>query len=154
MVTLRAVDDGNRAELEALSVTPQQEAFVASVSESLRDAVEEPDGRAKYWGVYEAATPVGFVMISDDVGGPGYIPQYLWRLLIDRRFQRRGYGTATLDLITAYFRGRPGVTEMWTSAGRGPGSPLTFYERYGFEQTGEVVFDDELLLRLDLRADH
>jgi len=38
-----------------------------------------------------------------------------------------------------------------TSAGQGEGSPVAFYESYGFEQTGEVVFDDEVLLRLKLR---
>jgi hypothetical protein len=30
---------------------------------------------------------------------------------------------------------------LWTSAGQGDDSPITFYERYGFEQTGEIVFD-------------
>ena len=39
---------------------------------------------------------------------------------------------------------------MWTSTGQGDGSPLPFYERYGFEQTGDIVFDDEVLLRLAL----
>ena len=39
---------------------------------------------------------------------------------------------------------------MWTSAGQGDGSPIPFYERYGFVRTGEVVFDDEVLLRLEL----
>ena len=38
-------------------------------------------------------------MISDEVGGPDYIPHYLWKLLIDERYQRQGFGTATLDLI-------------------------------------------------------
>ena len=27
-------------------------------------------------------------MISDEVGAPGYIPHYLWKLLIDERHQR------------------------------------------------------------------
>jgi diamine N-acetyltransferase len=89
-------------------------------------------------------------MISDEVGGPGYIAQYLWKLLIDERHQRRGLGTATLDLIVEHFRTRPGVEVMWTSAGQGDGSPTPFYERYGFVQTGDVVFDDEVLLRLSL----
>ncbi len=48
-----------------------------------------------------------------------------------------------------YFRGR-GVDALWTSAGQGKGSPIPFYERYGFVQTGEIVFDDEVLLRLEL----
>lgn len=38
-----------------------------------------------------------------------------------------------------------------TSAGQGDGSPITFYQRYGFEKTSEIVFDDEVLLRLKLR---
>ncbi len=81
----------------------------------------------------------------------GYIPHFLWKLLIDERYQRRGFGTATLGRIVEYFRGRPGVEVLSTSAGQGDGSPMTFYERYGFESTGEIVFDDEVLLRLKLR---
>ena len=90
-------------------------------------------------------------MISDEVGSADYIPQYLWKLLIDERYQGRGFGTATLDLIVDYFRepsGRPGGG---TSAGQGEGSPIAFYERYGFVRTGEIVFDDEVLLRLVAR---
>jgi diamine N-acetyltransferase len=85
-------------------------------------------------------------MIADEVADPDYIPHYLWRLLIDAGSQRRGYGTATLDLIVSYFRDR-GVSEMFTSAGQGEGSPIAFYERYGFRPTGEV-HDGEIFLRL------
>jgi hypothetical protein len=38
---------------------------------------------------------------------------------------------------------------LWTSAGQGEGSPIPFYERYGFEQTGEIL-DDEVKLRLTI----
>jgi hypothetical protein len=38
---------------------------------------------------------------------------------------------------------------MWTSAGQGEGSPVTFYERYGFERTGDL-HGDEILLRLKI----
>jgi hypothetical protein len=37
-----------------------------------------------------------------------------------------------------------------TRAGQGDGSPIAFYERYGFERTGDVL-DDEVLVRLGLR---
>jgi len=150
VVTLRPLDDSNREAVIALSVSPEQLNFVASVADSLTEAENEPDGRAVQWGLYDDETPVGFVMISDEVGAPGYIPQYLWRLLIDESHQRKGYGTAALDLIVEYFRGRPGVEVMWTSAGQGDGSPLPFYERYGFERTGDLVFDNEILLRFPL----
>jgi diamine N-acetyltransferase len=150
VVSLRPVTEANREAVEALRVTPAQERFVSSVADSLLEATREPDGRAIVWAVHAGETPVGFVMISDDVGSPDYIPHYLWKLLIDARYQRRGFGTAALDLIVEYFRGRPGVDTVWTSAGEGAGSPIPFYERYGFERTGEIVFGDEILLRLAL----
>ncbi len=89
-------------------------------------------------------------MIADEVRSPDYIPHYLWKLLIDERHQRKGFGTAALDLIVKHFLGRPGVEVLSTSASQGDGSPIPFYERYGFEPTGEVL-DDEVVLRLRLR---
>jgi diamine N-acetyltransferase len=150
VLTLHPVDESNRSVLEALRTSPAQERFVSTVADSLLEAIEAAECRAIAWGVYDGETPVGFVMIADEVDSSDCIPHFLWKLLIDERHQRRGYGTATLDLIVEYFRGRPGVAEMWTSAGQGDGSPIPFYERYGFVRTGEIVFDDEVLLRLDL----
>ncbi|HEY6568234.1 MAG TPA: GNAT family N-acetyltransferase [Actinomycetota bacterium] len=150
MVTLRPIDADNRSAVEGLRTTPAQERFVSTVAASLAEAAEEPGARAIWWAVYDEETPVGFVMIADEVDGDDYIPHYLWKLLIDEHYQRRGFGTATLDLIVEYFRGRPGVEVLTTSAGQGDGSPIPFYERYGFVRTGEIAFDDEVLLRLDL----
>jgi diamine N-acetyltransferase len=150
MVSLRPLSESNRQAAEALRVSPSQERFVSGVAESLRQAAEYPGAHAVYWVVYADDTPVGFVMIADEVDDPDYIPHYLWKLLIDERYQRRGFGTATLDLIVGYFRDRPGVEALTTSAGQGDGSPIAFYERYGFERTGEVVHG-EVLLRLRLR---
>jgi diamine N-acetyltransferase len=149
MVSLRLLTASNREAIEALRVAPGQEQFVSSVSESLREAAEHPDARAMHWAVYADDTPVGFVMIADEVTSPDYTPHYLWKLLIDERYQRRRFGTATLDLIAEYFRGRPGVEVLTTSAGEGEGSPIAFYERYGFERTGEVS-EGEVVLRLRL----
>ena len=148
VVSLRSITDANREAVEALAVTPEQGRFVSGVRESILEAAEEPDAQALYWAIYAEETPVGFVMIADEVGSPDYIAQYLWKLLIDERHQRRGLGTATLDLIVEYFRNR-GVATMWTSAGRGVGSPVTFYEQYGFKRTGDS-HGNEILLRLEI----
>lgn len=151
MVSFRPIDESNREAVEALDVAQEQQQFVSNAADSIREAAREPDGRALYWAVYADETPVGFVMVSDDVGAPGYFPQYLWKLFIDERYQGRGYGTATLDLIADYFRRRPEVEIMRTSCGQGDGGPLGFYERYGFEQSGEIVFNNEILLQFKLR---
>jgi diamine N-acetyltransferase len=78
-------------------------------------------------------------MISDGitVADPTYVgPYYLWRLLVDRRFQRRGFGTAALDLIVEHVRSRPDARTFLVSHVVGPTSPGTFYQRYGFQLTG------------------
>ena len=150
MISLRPITDANRQEVEALRVSPAQEQFVSNVVESLHEAAEYPGAHAMYWAVYAEETPVGFVMIADEVDSPDYTPQFLWKLLIDERHQGQGYGKATLDLIVEYFRGRPGVEAMTTSAVPGEGSPVTFYERYGFVRTGEID-DGEIVLRLMIR---
>ena len=151
MVSLRPITEANRAAVLALRVTPDQERFVTDVAGSMAEAADEPDGRAIKWALSVGETPVGFVMISDEVAGPGYFPQYLWKLLVDHRHQRHGYGTAALDLVADYFRKGGTARLMRTSAGQGEGSPIPFYERYGFVRTGDLVFDDEVLLQYQLR---
>jgi diamine N-acetyltransferase len=148
MVSLRPITDANRDEVEALAVAPAQRRFVSTVRASICEAAAEPDAHALYWAIYDDEVPVGFVMIADEVGSPEYIPHFLWKLLIDERHQRRGLGTATLDLIVEFFRAR-GVREMTTSAGQGEGSPIAFYERYGFTRTGEL-HGNEIMLRLEI----
>jgi diamine N-acetyltransferase len=147
-VSLRPITEANREVVEGLAVHPAQRRFVSSVRDSLLEAAAEPDAQALSWAVYADETPVGFVMIADEVRNPEYIAQFLWKLLIDESQQRCGFGTATLDLVVEYFRSR-GARTMWTSAGQGEGSPVTFYERYGFERTGEL-HGDEIMLRLEI----
>ncbi len=150
------VTEADRAAAIALEVAPGQERYVESVEGSFRDAIADARAAPRMWTVHaDDGTMVGFVMISDgiehleaDLIGP----YYLWRLLIDHRFQRRGYGTATLDAIVAYVRTRPGADILWVSAGQGEGSPQPFYERYGFVATDRIV-EDEVVLRLDLQQE-
>lgn len=156
-VALRDIVSGSDREAAlALRVAPAQEQFVAGVEKSLAEAIEYPEACARYWAAYDGDVPVGFVMLSDNVpqetldADPTLVgPYFLWRLLIDERYQRRGYGTAALDALVSYVRGRPNADALLTSAGQGEGSPQPFYERYGFVPTGEI-HEDEVVLRLDL----
>jgi diamine N-acetyltransferase len=93
-------------------------------------------------------------MLADDApegNADVYGRYYLWRMLIDSRFQRRGYGRAALDLVVAYVKTRPGAEVLVTCVVPGDGSPLGFYDRYGFRDTGEM-FDHERVLELRLEA--
>jgi diamine N-acetyltransferase len=92
VVTLRPLTPSNRAAAEALRLAPGQERFVTSVADSLREAAEHPDARPLCFVVEADDTPVGFVMLADEVASSDYIPHFLWKLLIDERHQRRGFG--------------------------------------------------------------
>jgi diamine N-acetyltransferase len=153
-ISLREVTDTNRPEVERIAVSPDQENYVAGVAESLLEAAATPAACPWYRAIYAGHEPVGFVMISDGIpdGYPRYLgPYYLWRLLIDARWQRRGLGTAALDLVVEYVRTRANAHTLLTSVVPGPTSPIGFYLRYGFSRTGEV-FDGEDVLELPLTA--
>ncbi len=133
-----------------------QERYLGSMESHFEDAVTDAHACPRMWSVHDGDQLVGFVMISDgiplatlaaddDIVGP----YFLWRLLIDERFQGRGYGAATIDAVVAYLRTRPGAEVLMTSCKAGPGSPQPFYLHYGFALTGEVKWGEDLL-RLDL----
>jgi diamine N-acetyltransferase len=150
-ISLRPLEITNVREVLELRVTEAQSYFVAGVAESLAEAEMTPDARPWYRVICADGEPVGFVMISDGVrpGNPELIgPYYLWRLLVDLDHQGRGYGTRALDLVCDRVRSRGG-TVLMTSAVPGDTGPTSFYLRYGFELTGDVV-DGEPLLRLEL----
>lgn len=149
-VTLREITDANRDAVRTLHVRPDQELFVASVAKSFDDAATTPEGNPWYRAIYAGDEPVGFVMLSWDVTpAPGIIgPWFLWRLLIDERHQRQGYGRAAMAVVVDLVRAN-GATELFTSYQPGDGEPWPFYERLGFRPTGEVE-EDEVVLRLDL----
>lgn len=154
-VTLRAITDANRLTVEGLRVAAGQEGFVDGVRVSLAEAAATPQANPWYRAVYAGDEPVGFVMLSDGVvPGDAVWPwaYYLWRLLVDARFQGCGYGRAALDLVVAYLKTRPDADLLMTSVVPGDGSPLGFYLRYGFRPTGEN-FGREQVLRLRLTYD-
>jgi RimJ/RimL family protein N-acetyltransferase len=148
-VRLVEIDADSMGDVRRLTTHKSQERFVAPVSASYGDALfpEVIDGApvAPWMRAIEAdGALVGFVMVAltTDV----HPEPYLWRLLIDRRHQRRGIGTATLDLLVEQCRawGDRALTVSWVP---GKGSPDAMYLRYGFEPTGTVL-DGELEGRL------
>ena len=154
-VNLREIDDDNRAAVAALDVTDVQHNYIAGVSESLDDAEAYPHAAPRYWAIYDDDAPVGFVMISDNVpptDDPGILgPYFLWRLLIDIRYQGRGHGRAAMALVIDYVRTRPGATELLTSVHPGEAeSPMGFYRKLGFIDTGVDHIDTERIMRLPL----
>ena len=111
---------------------------------SLAQAHFSPE--AWYRAIYAGETPVGFMMLHDDPAEPKY---FLWRLLINSRYQRFGYGRQAMTLLVDYVKTRPGVKELLVSHVKGEGNPGPFYESLGFVYTGTELHD-ELVMSLPL----
>ena len=93
-VSLRPVTKDNLRDILRLKVTEAQEHFVANNAVSLAQAHFTPE--AWYRAIYADETPVGFMMLYDDPAKPEY---FLWRLLVDARYQRHGYGRQAIALL-------------------------------------------------------
>jgi diamine N-acetyltransferase len=143
-VSLREVTKETVREICKLSVAEHQKKFVAPNAISVAQAHFEP--KAWFRAVYAGETPVGYVMLFDNPDEPEY---YLWRYMMDARYQGMGFGRQALDLVIAYVKTRPGAKELLTSCVPGEGSPCPFYEKLGFVFTGEED-DGELVMRLPL----
>ncbi len=144
------VEGGDVDRALALQLRQGQDRFVAPVAQSLDDARQHPEARPWVRLVLVDGEPAGFVMLSwDVVPDPPrvYGPWFLWRLLVDGRRQGGGVGRAIIDRLAAIVR-EQGGRELLTSCVPGPDGPEGFYLRLGFEPTGEVDPDGEILLRL------
>ena len=151
-VTLSEIRPDIEDAVLALRVSPEQEQFVTGVARSLVDAATEPEAKPWIRAVLADGIPVGFVMVSwDGAPEPGepWGPHFLWRLLIDSRYQGQGHGAAAVRLVADAVHAGGGDT-LFTSCGRGEGSPQPFYEALGFVPTGEVDSHGEVHLALDL----
>lgn len=151
VVTLREITDDNRAAVLALRAAPQQERFVGgSVQDALRDASEYPHAKPWYRVIYADDEPVGFVMVSWDVEPqpPEIIgPWFLWKLLIDQRYQGRGYGSEAVRQVARLVRAER-ASELLTSYVPEDGGPAGFYRRLGFAPTGALDASGEVIVRL------
>ncbi len=150
-VRLVEVTADNLSAVLRMQTHKSQERFVAPNWRSLAEAlVPEPyEGQPVvpwYRAVEADGELVGFVMLS--LPTPVQPETYLWRLLVDRMHQRRGIGTAIVELVAGESRAI-GATDMLTSWVPGRGSPEPMYLGYGFVPTGEVD-DGEIVARLRL----
>lgn len=144
VVVLELVSVSNVRDVCSLRVAPDQERFVSSNAESLAEAyvIEEAVPRA----LRVDDVLVGFVMLYDSPG-----PSLdIWRLMIDAEHQGRGWGRAAVLAVVDYARGRPQTQALTVGAEAGEGGPAGFYERLGFQPTGEVRHDTEIRYELPI----
>ena len=136
-VTLREITWETVPTILRLDVMENQKKFVAPNAFSISEAYFEP--KAWFRAIYADETPVGFIMLYDDPDEPVY---FLWRLMVDSRYQGLGFGRRAVELLETYVRGRPGAKELVVSYVPEEGGPEVFYRKLGFVPTGEMDGDE------------
>src|SRR5688572_33505046 len=144
-ISLREITKENVRQIFRLKVGPEQERFVASNAISIAQAYFDRE-IAWFRAIYADETPVGFLMVEDKPEERHY---YLWRFMLDARYQGMGFGARAIALLKEHVRTRPGATVLTLSCVPADDGPGRFYEKQGFAYTGEVE-EGELVMSTPL----
>jgi CubicO group peptidase (beta-lactamase class C family)/RimJ/RimL family protein N-acetyltransferase len=149
-ISLRPIDDTNREAVLALSVREDQP-FVAPNDYSLKQAAETNEahpGVARPFAIYADDRLVGFCMLAfypeDEVEDDRY---WLWRFMIDKNEQDKGYGQAALQEIIRCFKTN-GADRLYLSTEPENERGLHVYHKAGFRETGVIEGDEAVLMRM------
>ncbi len=141
-IALREITRDNWRECIALAVAESQERFVAPNVVSLAQAKAEPERIPL--AIYDGDTMVGFVLYNDRPLPDG--AYRLSRLMVDRRYQGRGYGRAASGEVIRRLRAVPNCREILLDYARDNSAAARLYGSLGFQTVAET--EGEVIARL------
>ena len=153
MLRLEKISGRNVWDILKLSVKEEQKSFVADNAVSIIEAytATQANGFAFPFGIYDDSVPVGFLMIGfgadddwDDAPEIAKGNYSLWRLMIDREYQGRGFGRTAVGLALDFIRSFPcgKAAYCWLSYEPDNTAARNLYRSFGFEETGEKDGDE------------
>ena len=122
---------------------------VAPNSVSIAQAHFSPE--AWFRAIHAGDELVGFVMLYDHTlaEAPEEREFFLWRLMIDRRHQGKGYGHFAVERLVEHVRSRPAAERLLVSHVKDAERLARFYQSLGFRYTGKED-EGELVMARDL----
>lgn len=149
MLRLEKVNGQNVWDILKLKVAENQRHFVSSNDRSIIEAYTTIAGNGQVFpfGIYENDTPIGFLMIGfgtddywDDAPQVAIDNYNLWRLMIDEKYQNKGYGREAVKLALKFIKTLPcGKAEYcWLSYEPENDIARGLYRSFGFVETGEM----------------
>ena len=143
MIHLVDVDPGNwRLDLK---VTEAQKTYVATSAVMLARAYAYRGQRSRAFVIYNDETPVGMGMYHDC---PELDSFDLSQLFIDARYQGKGYGKASTQLVLDAMRQDGKYSKVVLCYIEGNDVARKLYESFGFVETDHD--DDEIIMELNL----
>ena len=127
--------------VNALSLKPGQEAFIAPTSYAVAGAVVNP---ATSWQrvVLDGDEVVGFVSANfDEEAEKDHFRSVLWRINVDADDQGRGVGRFAVEKLLDEARSR-GMDRVDVIYEAGQGGPEAFFSRVGFVPVDETEYGE------------
>ena len=159
MIRLEEITNKNIWKVCTLEPFEEQKDFVAENIQSLAEAyaTRNEGNNALPLAVYKDDELIGFVMIGKGTVGneeeSDLIKENycLWRLMIDKKFQGKGYGKQTMDAVMALIRTFPfgEAKKVWLSYEPENTRARDIYRKYGFVENGEMC-GNEIVAVYDL----
>ena len=161
MLKLKKINRNNIEEILKLEVFDNQKSFVATNNSSIIEAyiALTENNHVFTFGIYKDDTPIGFLMIgfdvnSDDEGAPSIAKgnYNIWRLMIDKTFQGKGFGKKAMDLALEFVNTFPCKTAKycWLSYESDNEVARQLYKSVGFVETDEKD-GEEIVAILELQ---
>ena len=146
-IELKPVDQYNKSDCIRLKVTIAQSEFIAS-NESSLEAAEEYSDVARPFVIYSDGIAVGFTMFAFEPDYEDPDDRYwLWRFMIDEKYQGQGYGKEALKHIISYFK-ENGAGNIRLSTKESNVNAIHLYQSFGFAPNGDVN-DGETVFELN-----
>lgn len=148
MLELKKINRKNVADILNLEVFDNQKGFVATNNSSVIEAyiAITENNHVFTFGIYNNDTPIGFLIIgfdvnSDDEGAPKITKENynIWRLMIDKKFQGKGFGKKVMDLALEFINTFPCGTAKycWLSYESENDVARELYKLIAFVETDE-----------------
>ena len=144
-VTLKDLTHENFEECISLRVREDQSGLVASNMYSLAQA--QVDSEITPLAIYDDGSMVGFLLFGLDDDDGRY---WLLRLMIDYRYQGRGYARQAMELLIERLRTRYSCGALYLSFPAHNEDAYRLFTNLGFKPVGEEV-NGETVYSLDLR---
>ena len=146
-IELKPVDQYNKSDCIRLKVTKAQSEYIAS-NESSLEAAEEYSDVARPFVLYSDGIAVGFTMFAFEPDYEDPDDRYwLWRFMIDEKYQGQGYGKEALKHIISYFK-ENGAGNIRLSTKESNVNAIHLYQSFGFAPNGDVN-DGETVFELN-----
>ncbi|WP_066719585.1 GNAT family N-acetyltransferase [Clostridium sp. Marseille-P299] len=131
---------------ESLMVSEEQTSFVSDTYRIMARAYAFKEHRSQAKFIYKDETPIGMLMFYDCEELEGYD---LSQLFIDRRYQRKGYGSKATELVLQWMRQDRKYDKVYLCYIEGNEAAKAMYLELGFRHTDEID-GDEIIMVLDL----